>query len=77
MLRRIIEWYGKIKTQLSSRLLLLVCVTFLPLNIVMLVLSVIIFVNSSNELVNVWQRETQSVMAARDPVGHGRCGAGI
>ena len=63
MLRRINEWYARIKRQLSSRLLLLVCVTFLPLNIVMLVLSTTIFVNSSHELANAWHRETQAAMA--------------
>lgn len=62
MLRGIKEWYAKIKRQLSSRLLLLVCVTFLPLNIVMLVLSTTIFVNSSYELANAWQREIQAAM---------------
>ena len=62
MLRRIKEWYARIKRQLSSRLLLLVCATFLPLNIVMLVLSTTIFVNSSHELANAWQREIQAAM---------------
>ena len=62
MLRRIKEWYARRKRQLSSRLLLLVCATFLPLNIVMLVLSTTIFVNSSHELANAWQREIQAAM---------------
>lgn len=63
MFRRLKNGFQNIRTQLSSRLLLLVCATFLPLNLVMLILSGMFFVNSSEELANAWQREIRSFVA--------------
>lgn len=61
-MKKLRNWYHNIKRQLSSRLLILICVTFLPLNVVMLGLSTTIYLNSSAEIANAWQRETQTAM---------------
>ena len=64
MARNIRYHLRKLTTRLSSRLLLMVCITFLPLNIATFILSCMIFTNASHQVVDAWQREILSMVTS-------------